>query len=61
MRKYRPKPKTVPHAYLILDLMEPGNIINGLAILEHPATTLLVPANRRARMDERKFVWLENI
>jgi len=44
-----------------MDLMEPGNIINGLAILEHPATTLLVPANRRARMDERKFVWLENI
>ena len=44
-----------------MDEMEPGNIIDGLAILEHPATTLLVPANRRARMDERKFVWLENI
>ncbi|MDP6184512.1 MAG: hydantoinase/oxoprolinase family protein [Gammaproteobacteria bacterium] len=44
-----------------IDEMEPGNIIDGLAILEHPATTLLVPANRRARMDERKFVWLEKI
>jgi len=44
-----------------MDEMEPGNVIDGLAILEHPATTLLVPATRRARMDERKFVWLETI
>ena len=44
-----------------MDSMEPGNIITGLAILEHPATTLLVPSNRKARMDERRFVWLENI
>ena len=43
-----------------MEAMLPGNIINGLAILEHPATTLLVPLNRRARMDNRKFVWLEN-
>jgi N-methylhydantoinase A len=42
-----------------VDRLEPGNIVDGLAIIEHPATTLLVPANRRARMDERKFVWLE--
>ena len=44
-----------------IDAMQPGNLVDGLAILEHPATTLLVPGNRRARMDERKFVWLENI
>lgn len=44
-----------------MDSLEPGNVIDGLAIVEHPATTLLVPANRRARIDERKFVWLENI
>lgn len=43
-----------------MDSMEPGNIIPGLAILEHPATTLLVPPTRKARMDERRFVWLEN-
>ena len=43
-----------------MDSMEPGNIIAGLAILEHPATTLLVPPGRKARMDERRFVWLEN-
>jgi acetone carboxylase beta subunit len=44
-----------------MDEMESGNIVDGLAVLEHPATTLLVPRNRRARMDEYKFVWLENI
>ncbi len=44
-----------------MDSMKPGNIIPGLAILEHPATTLLVPPNRKARMDERRFVWLENV
>ncbi|TDJ62649.1 MAG: hydantoinase/oxoprolinase family protein [Proteobacteria bacterium] len=51
------------HTAGIFDMeeMQPGNIIDGLAVLEHPATTLLVPATRRARMDERKFVWLENI
>lgn len=43
-----------------MDAMLPGNIIDGLAILEHPATTLFVPSNRRARMDRRKFIWLEN-
>lgn len=43
-----------------MEAMQPGNVINGLAILEHPATTLLVPPNRKARMDRRKFVWLEN-
>lgn len=44
-----------------MDVLEPGNVINGLAILEHPATTLLVPATRRARVDGRKFIWLENL
>ena len=44
-----------------MDEMESGNIVDGLAVLEHPATTLLVPRNRRARMDEYKFIWLENI
>ncbi|MGE3773163.1 MAG: hydantoinase/oxoprolinase family protein, partial [Gammaproteobacteria bacterium] len=37
--------------------LQPGNVIEGLAILEHPATTLFVPSTRRARMDRRKFVW----
>ena len=50
------------HRAAIVDMeaLEPGNVVDGLAIIEHPATTLLVPANRRARMDARKFVWLEN-
>ena len=42
-----------------VDQLQSGNIVDGLAIIEHPATTLLVPANRRARVDEHKFVWLE--
>lgn len=44
-----------------MDSLESGNVINGLAILEHPATTLLVPSTRKARVDERKFIWLENL
>jgi len=44
-----------------MELLEPGNVIKGLAILEHPATTLLVPGTRRARVDERKFIWLEDL
>lgn len=44
-----------------IDSLQPGNIIDGLAMLEHPATTLLVPARRRARVDGRKFIWLENV
>jgi acetone carboxylase beta subunit len=43
-----------------MDMLEPGNVVEGLAIIEHPATTLVVPATRTARMDERKFIWLEN-
>ena len=44
-----------------MDSLESGNVINGLAILEHPATTLLVPGTRKARVDNRKFIWLENL
>ncbi|MGD9603774.1 MAG: hydantoinase/oxoprolinase family protein [Gammaproteobacteria bacterium] len=43
-----------------MDQLEPGNVIAGLAILEHPATTLLVPGTRKARVDGRRFIWLEN-
>jgi N-methylhydantoinase A/oxoprolinase/acetone carboxylase beta subunit len=43
-----------------MEQLAPGNIIDGLAILEHPATTLLVPPARKVRMDRRKFLWLEN-
>lgn len=42
-----------------MDALEPGNVIEGWAIIEHPATTLVVPATRRARVDEFKFIWLE--
>src|SRR5699024_5360510 len=43
-----------------MDLLEPGNVIDGLAIIEHPATTLIVPESRLIRMDERKFIWMEH-
>lgn len=44
-----------------MELLEPGNVIPGLAVLEHPATTLLVPGTRQARVDRRKFIWLDNL
>lgn len=43
-----------------MDALQPGNVVDGLAIIEHPATTLIVPATRKVRMDERRFLWLEN-
>lgn len=47
--------------FRILDMerVEAGNVIDGPAILEDPATTLVVPPGRRARFDERRFIWFE--
>lgn len=44
-----------------MDLLEPGNEIQGLAVIEHPATTLFVPPNFRVKVDEWKFCWLERV
>ena len=42
-----------------MDLLRPGNRIEGPAIVEHPATTLLVPPGMHAEMDEWSFIWLK--
>ena len=39
--------------------LRPGNVINGLAVIEAPSTTLFVPEHRRARIDETETIWLE--
>ena len=42
-----------------LDLLESGNEIKGLAILEAPATTMLVPAGKKVVVDEFRRYWLK--
>ena len=42
-----------------MDLLESGNEAKGLAILEAPATTMLVPGDKKVRVDEYKRYWLE--
>jgi len=41
-----------------MDLIRPGNEISGLAIIEAPSTTLVLPAGRKVRMDEWSLMWL---
>jgi N-methylhydantoinase A len=42
-----------------MDLLEPGNRVDGPAILEHPMTTLVVPPSSHVHMDERKLIWYQ--
>jgi N-methylhydantoinase A/oxoprolinase/acetone carboxylase beta subunit len=41
-----------------MDLLKPSNEIEGPAIVEAPATTLLVPSGRKIRMDEYRVIWM---
>jgi N-methylhydantoinase A len=41
-----------------MDALTPGNVIEGLAIIEHPATTFVVPEGRRVEVDEWNILWL---
>ncbi len=41
-----------------MDALKPGNVIEGFAIIEHPATTFVVPQGRRVEVDVRNFFWL---
>jgi acetone carboxylase beta subunit len=41
-----------------MDLLKPGNVIEGFAIIEHPATTFVIPPGQRAEVDEWNFLWL---
>ena len=42
-----------------MERLRPGNRIDGPAIIEHPATTLLVPSERYVEVDEWNFLWLK--
>lgn len=39
-----------------MDPIEAGNVINGPAIIEHPATTLLVPPDHHVAFDARRLI-----
>lgn len=42
-----------------MDRLQPGNEVEGLAIIEDTATTLVVPEDSKVRVDEFTFFWLE--
>jgi len=41
-----------------MDQIRPGNEIDGIAVIEAPATTFFVPPGRHVRMDEWSMLWL---
>ncbi len=41
-----------------MDRLQPGNRVEGPAIVEHPATTLVVPEDQHVDVDEWSFLWL---
>lgn len=48
----------LPASLWEMELLRPGNCIEGPAIIEHPATTLVVPEHKRVEVDEWNFLWL---
>lgn len=42
-----------------MDLLNPGNEVEGLAVIEAPTTSLFVPPGKKIRIDEYKVMWLE--
>ena len=42
-----------------MDLLEPGNTIDGPAVIEHPATTFLVPPGFKTRLDAHRIFEVE--
>jgi N-methylhydantoinase A len=39
-----------------MDELRPGNVINGPAVIEHPATTLLIPPTQHVEFDARRLI-----
>ena len=52
------KGRWMPASIWEMDMLEPGNRVVGPAIIEHPATTLVVPEGKRVDVDEWNFFWL---
>ncbi len=46
---------------LEMDELGPGNLVEGVAVIEAPNTTLFVPEHRRARLDEWGLIWMERV
>ncbi len=42
-----------------MEELRPGNVIDGLAVVEAPNTTFFLPARCRARIDEHGIYWIE--
>ncbi|HEY50087.1 MAG TPA: hydantoinase/oxoprolinase family protein [Dehalococcoidia bacterium] len=40
-----------------MDLLEPGNRVEGPAVIEHPMTTLVVPPEKLIELDEHLIIW----
>jgi acetone carboxylase beta subunit len=53
------KGRWTPATLWEMELLRPGNRIKGPAIIEHPATTLIVPEGKRIETDEYNFFWLK--
>lgn len=43
------------------DALQSGNVVQGPAVIEAPTTTLVLPSNRSARIDEYQSVWIEQL
>jgi acetone carboxylase, beta subunit len=44
-----------------MDELRPGNVVDGLSIVEHSMTTLVIPNDMRISMDDRGFIWLSEV
>jgi acetone carboxylase beta subunit len=42
-----------------MERLKAGNVVRGPAVIEDPATTLILPPDRQARFDEHRFIWYE--
>ena len=58
-RKVYTRGKWVEAKVCEMDLLNPGNEIEGLAIIEAPTTTLLVPEGKKIEIDEYRRYWLK--
>jgi acetone carboxylase, beta subunit len=52
------KGRWLPASLWEMELLKPGNQVVGPAIIEHPATTLVIPEGKRVDIDEWNFFWL---
>jgi N-methylhydantoinase A/oxoprolinase/acetone carboxylase beta subunit len=55
-RKVYWRGKTIEFRILEMDAIEAGNVVNGPVIIEHPATTLLVPPEHHVEFDSRRLI-----